>query len=339
MVSYGRHRHRNKPGCKRTGRLAPRQREATLENLVSFPRSRICCVLLYCSLLGFGCSEAPPTQVVVLVDTDYAVPAEIDRIRAQVAKVVPTPTGAAEMQTWDHVFAVTRGATSAPGVHALPATFGILPEAGDLDREIVIRLEALAPGSEAPLVTRRVRTGFVPGEARLVRMLLHEACAGTRCPAGEVCGCPDAIACATPSCVDEYLAPERLEPMQDPGALPVNSEFPTPVDLPDASVPDAAVPDAAVPDAAVPDASVPDASVPDGGVLECEAPLELCDDECVDPVDQRAVRWFGQEGEAGRRAGLGLIGPVRSRLRVPAEGLQERVLPVRSADERVAYAD
>lgn len=208
----------------------------------------------------------------VLVDTDYEVPAEVDRIRAQVTKIVPTSTGARPIQTWDHVFAVTNDATSEPGAHALPATFGILPEGGGLDVEIVIQLEALAPGSEAPLVTRRVRTGFVPGEAPLVRMLLYEACAEIACPGAAVCGCQDGVACAAPSCVDEWLAPDRLERMEDPGALPLDSAFPTPVDLPDASVPDAALPDA----------SVPDASIPDGGVLECDAPLELCDTECVD---------------------------------------------------------
>ncbi len=223
----------------------------------------------------------------MLVDTDYAVPGEVDRIRAQVAKLVPTPTGARQTHTWEHVFEVSNDPTRAPGTHALPATFGILPEAGDLETEIVVQLDALPPGSETPLVTRRVRTGFVQGEVRLVRMLLYQACAQLSCPGAEVCGCQDGVACAVPSCVDEWLAPNRLEPMDDPGALPVDSEFPVPADLPDASVPDASVPDASVPDASVPDASVPDASVPDaslpdGGVLECEAPLELCDTDCVD---------------------------------------------------------
>ena len=223
----------------------------------------------------------------MLVDTDYEVPKEVDRIRAQVTKIAPDPTGTGATQTWDHVFAVSNDATRPPGAHALPATFGILPEGGDLDSEIVVQLDALPPGSETPVVTRRVRTGFVPGEARLVRMLLFEACADMACAGTQVCGCPDGVACAAPSCVDEWLAPDRLEPMDDPGALPFDSEFPAPIDppdasVPDASVPDASVPDASLPDASVPDASLPDASVPDGGVVECEAPLELCDTDCVD---------------------------------------------------------
>ena len=82
------------------------------------------------------------------MDTDYGVPMEVDRIRARVSKVMETQAGSEEVQTWVSVFTVSDEASSAAGVHTLPATFGILPDDSDLNREIVIELEALANGSD-----------------------------------------------------------------------------------------------------------------------------------------------------------------------------------------------
>ena len=209
------------------------------------------------------------------MDTDYGVPSEVDRIQARVSKVMETDSGSEEVQTWLNVFSLTDDPPSEPGAYGLPATFGILADDADLDREIVIELEALASGSDQVLVSRRVKTGFVPGEDRLVRILLYRACAGVECSAGETCGCADAMSCVAPSCIDETVRPEDLESIDDPGALP-----------PDAGIPilDASVPDASVPDGSVPDGSIPpdDAGTePDGGGITCGAPLVICGLECV----------------------------------------------------------
>jgi len=198
------------------------------------------------------------------MDTDYAAPADVDRIRARVLKVVETERGPEERQTWVREFPVTTEADVTPGAYALPATFGILPNQGDLDREIVIELEALANASDQVLVSRRVRTGFVPGETRLVRMHLYQACATLSCPDGETCGCADPASCTAPSCIDERVAPEDLETIDDPGALPADAGIP----IFDGGVP--------------PDGGTePDASVPDGGVINCRPPLQVCGLDCV----------------------------------------------------------
>ncbi len=204
------------------------------------------------------------------MDTDYATPMEVDRIRARVSKVMDSETGTEERQTWVREFAVTGEAASAPSAYTLPATFGILPADGDLDRDIVIELEALGNGGEEVLVSRRVKTGFVPGETRLLRMHLYRACAALTCSAGETCGCADMASCSAPSCIDETVPPEDLEPIDDPGALPEDAGIP----IFDASVPDSSVP----PDDG---GTEPDASVPDGGGINCEPPLSVCGLDCV----------------------------------------------------------
>ncbi|MGB5192543.1 MAG: hypothetical protein WBN70_06150 [Polyangiales bacterium] len=198
------------------------------------------------------------------MDTDYAAPADVDRIRARVLKVVETENGAQERQTWIREFQVTKEPGGEPSAYALPATFGILPNQGDLDREIVIELEALANASDQVLVSRRVRTGFVPGETRLVRMHLYQACATLSCSDGETCGCVDPASCTAPSCIDETVAREDLETIDDPGALPADAGIP----IFDGGVP--------------PDGGTgPDASVPDGGVINCRPPLQVCGLDCV----------------------------------------------------------
>lgn len=232
------------------------------------------------SVFGASCSDAATTQLVVLMDTDYAVPAEVDRIRARVAKRIETDAGTEEVETWARVFPVSNETTAASGTYGLPATFAILPQSADLDREIIIELEALGVGGERALVSRRVRTSFVRGEARLVRVLLYSACESLSCPAQQSCGCSDGTSCTTPTCVDEWIPPDMLESIEDPGALPPNSDFPS------TGEPDGGTPDGSVgPDDG---GTEPDGSVePDGGT-QCELPLTECDSECVDTqIDPR----------------------------------------------------
>ena len=196
------------------------------------------------------------------MDTDYEVPAVVDRIRARVFKLVEGETAPKEVETWSSVFALSEAETE-PNVYTLPATFGVLAAEGDIDREIVVELEALAPGGDSPLVSRRVRTGFVPGETRLLRIVLYKACEDVQCASGQSCSCAGEISCVAPACIDETVPPANLEMIDDPRALP-----------PDAGIP--------VPDGGVPDGGVdPDSGVPDGGGINCGPPLTLCGLDCV----------------------------------------------------------
>jgi hypothetical protein len=209
------------------------------------------------------------------MDSDYAMPGEVDRIRASVSKVMGGGPNATEVQTWVGEFSVSNEQPSEPGVHRLPATFGVLADDADIDREIVIELDALAAGGDEVLVSRRVRTGFVRGETRLVRLLLYRACEGVQCAAAETCGCPGPVSCTVPSCVSEELPAEELERIDNPSVLPPDAGIPTP----DGGAPDGGVPDGSVPPSD--GGTEPDASVPDGGGIVCGAPLTVCGVECV----------------------------------------------------------
>ena len=242
---------------------------------------RLLVTVVCAALFGAACAGDSSTQVVVLMDTDYAVPAEVSRIRARVSKMVGEGAAAEEVETWSDLFSLSGDAVSAPGTYALPATFGVLAADGDIDREIIVELEALASGSDAPLVSRRVKTRFVAGETRLVRMVLYQACEDVACDSGQTCGCSGAMSCATPGCIDETVAPEDLETIDDPGTLPPDAGIP----IPDASLPDASIPDAGTqPDGSIPPedgGTEPDGSVPDGGGITCGPPLTVCGADCV----------------------------------------------------------
>ena len=132
------------------------------------------------------------------MDTDYGVPGEVDRIQARVSKMMDTGAGLEEVETWRNTFPVSDDALGQPGLYELPATFGVLPGESDVNEAIVIELQALGSGTDQALVSRRVTTGFVAGETRLIRMALYRACAEMVCPERETCGCPGAAACAEP---------------------------------------------------------------------------------------------------------------------------------------------
>ena len=77
------------------------------------------------SLLASSCNEDPGTQVVVLMDTDYLVPTDVDRIQARVLKV--SEDGVGETETWSQVFLLSSGEEPGPGLYSLPASFGVVP--------------------------------------------------------------------------------------------------------------------------------------------------------------------------------------------------------------------
>ena len=220
--------------------------------VLRFSKPQLLISVLCLSLFGVSCAESSSTQLVVLMDTDYAVPTEANRIRARVLKVMEGSSGPEERETWVNVFSLTDDASVERSAHSLPATFGILPSDGDLEREIVIELEALASAGDQVLVSRRAKTGFIAGEARLLRVVLYRACAGVSCSAGQTCGCPDGMSCAAPSCMDETVPPEELESIGNPGVLP-----------PDAGT------------------AFPDSGTPGDGGITCGAPLTLCGVDCV----------------------------------------------------------
>ena len=163
-----------------------------------------------------------------------------------------TETGPEEVETWNNVFSVAKDEPSEAGVEPLPATFAVLAGDADLDREIVIELEALAAAGGQVLVSRRVRTTFVPGESRLVRMALFRACEDIVCSSGQSCGCAAGAACSVPKCVDETVRAEDMELIDNPGVLPPNP-------------------------------GIPGGGGPPGGGISCTEPLRICESSCINP--------------------------------------------------------
>ena len=117
-----------------------------------------------------GCSGSPRTEVIVVVDTDLAIPDTIDRLVIEVT----SPSG------------VVREAEAAlgDGEPSPPRTLGLLPEGGALGPYEVVARGLLG---ETEVVSRRARFSFVLGTTAVLTMHLVDDCVGRDC-AGRTCG-------------------------------------------------------------------------------------------------------------------------------------------------------
>lgn len=115
-----------------------------------------------------ACSSEP-TEIVVIVHTDFAVPAELDTIRIDVLE----PDGE------------TKSSTLALGsVAELPGRLGITHTRG---ATYPVEVTAIGLLAGVPLVSHRARVGFVPEQSRLLELFLVRACRETSCPADTSC--------------------------------------------------------------------------------------------------------------------------------------------------------
>jgi hypothetical protein len=184
----------------------------------------LCCsfALLACS----GSASGPLTEIVVVVDTDLAVPSQVKSLRV----VARGPDGASKMVS---------GPLTGPNAITLPLSFGATaPGSGAFS----VTATGVGP-SDSPVIVRDVVTAFVEGERRILHIVLGADCyqractGGDTCLEGGACGSPDVSA-------DDLPAFDGV--------------------IPDA-VGTSAAPDASFPeDAGIPDATL-DAG-PDGGV-------------------------------------------------------------------------
>lgn len=157
------------------------------------------------------CSK--PTGLVVSVDTDLAIGADIDEIVISVARDGETTPKD------------KRATLGAPGSPALPLSLGV--ETGPDIGVVVITARGLLRGQE--VVTRTARVSAVDGEERLVALDLCGACRGSKC--------------ATPStCLSDGTCVDSTESgvVYDDGALPRQTCGSPPVGRPavDGSSPD-----------------------------------------------------------------------------------------------------
>lgn len=202
-----------------------------------------------------GCSS-PATQLLVVVNTDIAVPRDMRLVRATVRNL-----DSGDYMTSQEFVVNARGAT-ATGELELPFSFGVVPSGGDATRRVAVIIEGFRTStSEPPIVTRRANTGFLEGKTLLLSMFLYATCIDVDCTSADQ-------TCIDGSCQNANVDPSSLREVV-PG-----HEF----DDGGATRTDAAGMDAARPDGGtLPDAGPSDAGDTDGGVRRCTDAAE-CDD-------------------------------------------------------------
>ncbi|MEM9193506.1 MAG: hypothetical protein AAGF12_30305, partial [Myxococcota bacterium] len=145
-----------------------------------------CAFVLFLGLAG--CSDEL-TEIVVVVQTDASVPAEVNSIRL----VVDGPS----MQAFDET-------ATLQGPSDLPLTLGLTP--GDPDRLGPVRI--VATGTGTGTIERVVETRFIEGKRLLLEIVLEAACQDV-----SICGDNTCIASAAGEA-------ECASPAVDPSSLP-----------------------------------------------------------------------------------------------------------------------
>jgi Tol biopolymer transport system component len=129
--------------------------------------------------LALGACTKDPTQLVVFVETDLAVPGELIEVHAV---VLDDQGGTAS----EHRFPT--------GELGLPFSFGVTPRDGPKDQRVTVELEAIGPTGS--LFVRRAVTQFKEEKTLLLRMFLAKRCEGVTCEPGLTCtqlGCEDEV--------------------------------------------------------------------------------------------------------------------------------------------------
>lgn len=202
--------------------------------------------LLAASLvLAVASCATPVTELVVVVDTDYVVPSELTDVTIEVTE----PGGAIET-------------ASAPlSTTPLPVTLGLTHRGGPLGTVAIV---ARGLSGARTVVSRSIRTSFVAGESRLVRLDLLRGCEGESCSGDRTCGAAGCEAIDVPG--------ESLPRFDEVTRI------------------DAAAADAAMADVGPVDAPLPDDAPLDAGCTFV-SPTETCDtvdQDCDGRIDEGA---------------------------------------------------
>jgi hypothetical protein len=143
-------------------------------------------------LATVGCTT-PRTEILVVTDTDFAVPGELDEMRI----VVLGPGGETQSSI----------ATLGPGQAPPPRTLGLVHDGGRLG-PFVVRVDGSLRGIR--IVERVAEVHFQPQRTLILHMDLTRSCAGVSCQSEETC--------ASGSCRSIVIEPDELEPFT--GQLP-----------------------------------------------------------------------------------------------------------------------
>lgn len=188
-----------------------------------------------------GCSASHVTQLVVVVDSDLAVPSALDGIRV----AIEGPSGMTQT--------IERSLVG-PGRLELPMSFSLVP-AGDALGPVEVVATGTRDGTD--VITRSAIVTLVQDESRVLVLFLGANCVGVECTGG--------YTCVEGQCVDPRI--NELPPFT--GELPVD----------DAGVVDAPASDGGVGDACPPEGCECVEGTPCRTEAGCEVGETRCDAE------------------------------------------------------------
>lgn len=164
-----------------------------------------------------GC-DSPPTQLVVVVDTDFEVNEELASVAAAVLDAEGQQVSAQELALAndDEAPSATR--------FAVPLSFGVVPVGGDASRRVTVQIDGRAPDGTL-LVQRAAITGFVEGQQLLLPMFLARSCRDVFCEPGQTCQAGACVSAAMPPATLRVIRPGEelsfdasIEPPVDAGS-------------------------------------------------------------------------------------------------------------------------
>ena len=124
---------------------------------------------LFAGLLAIGCADR--TQLVVVVDTDVETPSMMQELELSVTSVDDELVGDAFFDLFEE---------------SVPLSFGIEPKGALVDEEVTILVEG-RDTARTLVIDRRVVTGFVPFERRLLQIFLAQNCSEVTCDGEATC--------------------------------------------------------------------------------------------------------------------------------------------------------
>ena len=207
-----------------------------------------------------GCSSSP-TEILVTVNSDFAVPSALERVAVQ-----SFDGDGAKIS--ERVFLI-RASSDAPasGSFTLPISFAVVPTNGDVSRRAILNIQAFASGASTPTVERKAIMGFAEHQKLPLEIFLTAACVGVTCSSDKTCDIGGA-------CVPIVVATNSRDASVDDASTLADMNTPTDAGLHDSSTHDAAQADASdgsALDLAVLDSGVLDGAAPDLGVVDAGA--------------------------------------------------------------------
>ncbi|MDQ3034518.1 MAG: hypothetical protein M3Y87_19065 [Myxococcota bacterium] len=140
--------------------------------------------MIVVAALGCGSSE-PLTELLVVVDSDLAVPAGLDAVRVEVSGAMSASASGS-----------LTGAAGTP----LPRTVGLVHRGVGLGP---IEVNVIGTSGGAEVIRARAITSFIRGRTLVLPIMLARTCAGVTCGAGQTCSGGD--------CVSASVDPNTLE--------------------------------------------------------------------------------------------------------------------------------